>query len=230
MKTYTPKLFMTLMIILTLGCQGPKIKSSEEIQALNEIFKDLTDSLIYYPAYPPPPPPSPPSSSGLDSLGKVFIDSLQKEYKALISKIDMSKFVISVTDSTAIDTHFKDRIEDIISDSSFFEYKNVFNSYLRNNKLDHLIRIDKITNTGRYKLLKSSSITGLENNFNYPKYDYVYFGQMTISQIYFDQSSTTGFLTCSVFCGRECSYSFLVIIKKIPIAWKIVKMKRLSIT
>jgi len=228
MKTFILQIILALLIISSSGCKNHKIKSNEETQVINEIFKELTDSLVYYRAYPPPPPPPLPSS--IDTSGNILNDSFStKKYMELISKIDTSRFVLSLRDSARIDVDFKDRVNEFLYDSAYSDYQAAFKSYLKNDKKKSDLDIAAMRNTGRYELVKSSNIIGLENNTNNPKYDFMYYGEMTISSLFFNDSHTTGFFTCEVFCWRGCNYSYLILIKKVSMTWKIQKMIRLSI-
>lgn len=98
------KFFLYTLIIsfsLTIGCHQRESKEEFEKSVLNQVFKELTDSLIYYQSFPPPPPP--PLE---DSSGKI-IDTNIVIYHKLIAQIDTTRKVISITDSTMLDRNFK---------------------------------------------------------------------------------------------------------------------------
>lgn len=213
------------LISLLTSCNLSKKQTNFETQVLNEVFKELTDSLIYYPAYPPPPPPPEYDSSGTIQINTRSLD----RYRKLISQIDTIRKVIAISDSMKIDLDFKDNLD------SFYEYFDTIDLKsavisLRENKLvGRPVEIKHITNTGKYVVILLSSLNSIQSNDNIHKYNFIYYGNMTISRIYFNNTKTKGFFTCEVLCGSQCNYSFLIIVKSHLNKWTIHKMRLLSI-
>ena len=72
-------IFIGLLIISACSHENNEIE--REMSVMNDIFKQLTDSLISHPAYPPPPPPSPPHSSNKE--GNLIYSNGVLKYKKL---------------------------------------------------------------------------------------------------------------------------------------------------
>jgi hypothetical protein len=189
------------------------------------VFKELTDSLIFYPDFPPPPPPP-----GVDSSGKIVDTSNIVLYRNLVARIDTNKKVIAISDSTRLEDHFKeiDWIE---------LYQPIFDTLGFKLKIDELIKVkterikidtSQIQNTGKYELINLSNISNLRTKHPFLEYNFVYFGKMTLSRIYFDKSYDKGFLTCEMV-GRFFNYSYLIFIENKSSKWVITRMKLLSI-
>jgi len=209
----------------TISCHSDRYRIKFEKKVLNQVFKDLTDSLIYYPDFPPPPPPP-----EVDSSGKIVDTSNVVLYRKLVTQIDTNKKVIAMSHSTRLVDHFKEK-------EWIDLYQPYFDTLGFQLKIDKLIirspevtKIDtlQIQNTGKYVLMNFSSIIKVQTKHPFLKYYFVYYGKMTLSRIYFDKSDDKGFFTCEV-TGRFFNYSYLIFIENKSSKWVITKMKQLSI-
>jgi hypothetical protein len=211
------------LLILTISCHSDRYRDELEKRVLNQVFKELTDSLIYYQSFPPPPPPP-----EVDYSGNIVDTSNIVLYRKLVARIDTSKKVIAMSDSTRLDEHFKEWID---------LYQPYFDTLGFRHKIEELIKtkievtkIDtsQILNTGRYELMNLSNINKIQTKHPFLEYYFVYYGNMTLSRIYFDKSHDKGFFTCEI-TGSFFHYSYLIFIKTGPSKWVITRMKRLSI-
>lgn len=211
------------LVSLIVSCHPDIHRDEFEKKVLNQVFKELTDSLVYYQSFPPPPPPP-----EVDSSGNIVDTSNIVLYRKLLAQIDTSKKIIAMSDSTRLDEHFKERI---------YLYQPYFDSLGFELDIDELIKsksqvikIDtsQIVNTGRYELMNLSNFNKIQTKHPFLTYYFIYFGNMTLSRIYFDKSFNKGFFTCEI-TGRFFHYSYLIFIKTDASKWVIIKMKRLSI-
>jgi hypothetical protein len=211
------------LLSLTISCHSDRYRDEFEKKVLNQVFKELTDSLIYYQSFPPPPPPP-----MVDFSGNIVDTSNIVLYRKLVARIDTSKKVIAMSDSTRLDEHFIEWIDlyQPYFDTLGFRYK-VYD--LIKSKTE-VIKIDTshILNTGRYELMNLSNFNKIQTKHPFLEYYFVYYGNMTLSRIYFDRSYDKGFFTCEI-TGRFFHSSYLIFINNGPSKWVITKMKRLSI-
>jgi len=223
--------FFLLMSTSFLGCTHSSYNEDIEYKVLNEIFGNLTDSLIYYQVFPPPPPiqPLPQKNSVNNGWDIKSYTTANRKYHELISKIDTTKWVLSIHDTMEEPNNFRLRISEFINDTTLSAYRSVFNIYAQAQIRKDIVDLAKIKNTGKYELISSSKIIKNKNTDQSPEYNFVYFGELTISNIYFDKQNTCGFLTCEVRCGYDCHYSYLILLRKIDKKWNIQKGVRLSI-
>lgn len=202
------------------SCTNHRSDIQQETEILNDIFLQVTSDSWFFPLTPPPP------AKIIDDSGNVKDDSLHnpnlEEYYSFVSRLDTSRNVISIEDSTDI----------IIDDSIVIEklreygletFVEIFNKEKRDMKLP--ISIDQIKKTGRYELIGRSSL--FPKGFNFKQYNgfdlnFYFFGNMIFSRPFLDKSLMNGFMIYSRECGFECDGDYVLIIKKQNNKWTIV--------
>jgi hypothetical protein len=239
MSSIIKYLNFTIGLFLISSCSMDSFEYRKELQATNDILGQLIDSMVYFPVYPPPPPPSYNNYTGQllsDSAKKehdkfVYLsDSSQKEYDKLIALIDTSLHVLYIRDSLLInEDYFDHKILDLLKDSSFTDFIGVFDSYIKHQKVIRIINLNEIKISTKFRLIISNNHLEFYQNTKVPKYNYKYYGLITLSRIYFDKDYKHGFLVCNYDCGNDCNYSLLIFIQKNNLKWEIIKYKRLHI-
>jgi len=234
MKQY---IYFLLIVLINIQCSFDN-EFDNESKITNQIFKDLADSIVFLRIFPPIPPPS-----KINENGHILFDSaLLKDYNEYISKIDTSIHLLSVFDTLQIeDNTFDESIIGRLKDSTFVNYWDIFNSYLKKKKSNQLIDISKICNLGQYRLEKCSDRNVIQNfkkriftnkrkieqYYKDTNLKTSYYGLLTLSRVYFNDKY--GFLVCSIFGGTDIYSSHLVLIKKINNKWFIDRVDRLII-
>ncbi len=224
------KIFLGLFIFIEMiSCQSSEIEN--EIQSINEIFIELTDSMYIYKIYPPPPPPplSLNERNNIMNFDSVKYQFLLDKYKEQLQKIknNTQKIVLAVNDSLFFfNINDFDYIENELPSP---EYLNVLNSFKNNPKKNVPINLDEIINTGKYRL---KYLSEFPKGFNIWKkeYDFIFGGVIHISRIYFNKNKNIGIFYYSFSCGGECGHGDIVCIRKDNDKWVIDKIIRLWIS
>jgi hypothetical protein len=219
MKTF--RLFIYIISLLSLiSCsRSSEIKLESEI--INDIFLQITDSDKWYPIFPPPPPPQLIDKNGNN------IDSLNAEkYKEFISKINTTRHVLSLEDSTYLFLDTAKIIENLKAEGLYILLKKNVNNFIRDNKNGIPIRINDIKNTGQYELIRRSEI--FPKGFNFRKnpninWTYCYFGNLMFSKPLIDENKKCGLIVFSKKCGYECDIEYILIIRRTKDKWIIDK-------
>ena len=151
-------------------------------------------------------------------------------YQKLLSMIDTSKHVLAISDSLKINEfEFDETIKRLIKDTNYYNYSEALNNFIRKKKKSLRVEISKIINSGKYRLTVDFQNHKFNNNLKYPKFEFSFYGVLTLSRIYFNNSHENGFFVCSFYCGTDCHSSYIVFIRKENQGWKIEEFKLLSI-
>jgi hypothetical protein len=214
------KVFRLLICIIALLGLNSCTYSSEtklESEIINDIFLQITDIDEWYPIFPPPPPPQLIDKNGNN------IDSLNTEkYKEFISKINTTRHVLSLEDSTYVFLDTAKIIENLKAEGLYILLKKGVTNFIQDNKKGIPIRINEIKNTGQYELIKRSEI--LPRGFNFRKnpninWTYWYFGNLMFSKPLIDENKKYGLIVFAKKCGYECDVEYILIIRKTKDKW-----------
>lgn len=216
-------LITTISFIIT-SCNSEANQIKFEKEVLNQIFKELTDSTIYYISSPPPPPPP-----QIDIITDKIIDTSNiVRYLKLLAQIDTTKKVIAISDSTKLVEYFKNQIDLYQPYFDTLGYILSVDELKKSKPEKTMVDTVRLLNTGKYKLIRSSNLKKVQIQHPFAEYNFAFYGTITLSRIYFDEPNDKGFLTCEI-TGRFFHYSFLIFIDNKSSNWSIVKMRRLSI-
>ena len=209
-------------IVTITGCSNIDSEIKRETRAINDIFKQLTDSIVYYRQFPiPPPPPLPSDIKENDSLFSGHIQSL-KEYNKLVSSIDSNRHVISIFDTLlSSSVRLSEAISKFKTSVIYRDYFGAFDSYLENDKKDLFFNLNEIKNTGKYELIYNSEISKQLIKGKKPELKFYYYGSITFTRVYMNKEESNGFLECNLRCGHDCHYDFIVLIKNAEMNWRI---------
>ncbi|HQI44679.1 MAG TPA: hypothetical protein PLC59_01180 [Bacteroidales bacterium] len=209
-------------LVTTTGCNNTGFEIKKETKAINDIFKQLTDSIVYYRQFPiPPPPPLQSDIKENDDLSSGQIQSL-KEYNKLMSSIDTNRHVISIFDTLLSSSiRLSETISKFKTSVIYYDYFGAFDSYLENNKKALFFNLNEIKNTGKYELIYYSEISKQLIKGKYPELKFYYYGSITFTRVYMNKEETNGFLECNLRCGQDCHYDFILLIKKAEMNWRI---------
>jgi len=226
MKTFKVCLFMTTIFFNFYSCSNKESEITLESDIINDIFLQLVTNDEIFPLFPPPPPPM-----SLDKSGLVNTDNIKyNKYKDLISKIDSSRYVFSIEDSTALLFDSSLIIETLKDEGLYKYFENSFYINNNSNKNEIPIKIERIKNVGKYELIKRSSLVQKRINFTtgrFLEFKYYYFGNLIFSKVFLDKSHELGFIVFIRNCGFECDRKYIVIIERKNNKWII--NKRISI-
>jgi hypothetical protein len=95
-----PKLLTFFLIALSIfACNNESSFRNQETEIINDILFPIVSDDFFFPLTPPPP-------AEKSEISEFKVDSAEnnynKNYKKLIEKLDTTKFVISIEDSTEI--------------------------------------------------------------------------------------------------------------------------------
>ncbi len=215
------KVFSLSIYIISLLSFNSCTNSSEsklESEIINDIFLQITDIDRWYPIFPPPPPPQ-----LIDKNGNINIDSLnEKKYNEFISKINSSRHVLSIEDSTYLSLDTAKIIENLKAEGLYSSFKMGIINFIQDNKNGIPIRINEIKNTGQYELIKRSEI--LPKGFNFRinpniNWTYCYFGNLMFSKPLIDENKKYGLIVFEKICGYECDVEYILIIRRTKDKW-----------
>ncbi len=199
---------------------------TKEVLILNSVFRQLTDSIIFYRQFPPPPPPVQEYQDKFDSMDFKRMD----EYDKLYSFVDKDRNVISVTDSLLPSTLLmREAIEKYRADTTYNYFFGAFDSFIAKNKGAIHLDINKINDTGKYELQHQSEILK-QYNHGEPVFKFNYFGNLTFTRVYLDKEEKSGFFDCNLHCGQDCHFEFLILIRLYNDKWRIEKINQIAIS
>ena len=210
--------FFLLLIFCFFSCWNNQAERDFTNSLINDIFLQIISADNYFPYFPPPPPPQ-----SLDKFGQISTDSCKfKEYKDLISRVDTNRNVFSIEDSTVSIKNIDYVIASLKSEKKYkyFDSLSIIESESSKNKIP--IEINRIKNTGKYELIKRSSILPKEYKYKSSRdlnWSFYYFGNLLFSKPIIDKSGRFGFLTFTLQCGFECDRTYIVIFEKKNNKW-----------
>jgi hypothetical protein len=206
-----------LLIVFCFSCNNDHLLINKETEILNDIFLQNVSDNFFFPMSPIPPPVNTRESGNkrIDSLDK----EIKKNYEYFISRADLNKHVISIEDSTDLMIDH----EVLIDNLKTYGYKDLANIACDNLVIP--IEIGKITNTGKYTLIKRSE--HFPKGFNFKKYNgidlpFYYYGNISFSKPTLNDSSNFGYIIYKRECGFECDRENILIIRKQNNRWTII--------
>ncbi|MDL2315274.1 hypothetical protein LJC16_03340 [Bacteroidales bacterium OttesenSCG-928-C19] len=165
------------------------------------------------------PPPSCPQLEDLNYDTSLYLDVLSN-YKNDLEKHlnDTLEVFIAIYDSL-----FTYDFDDIKYVQLSKEYNTILESIAENPKKSVWIDINKIENTGRYRLLHLSSFSNSFENTDmwHQEYDFDFRGAIYISRIYFDLEEQYGLFYFSYIRGKNSGDGGVICIKKENDKWLI---------
>src|ERR1035437_2322000 len=233
------KIHLSILILISLmNCSHFKKSNVKNIAIETNILENILPELfsldstdLIFPIFPPPPPPT----AQIYRYGKVIkngTDSIGiKEYKEIISKIDKTRFVYSVEDSTdnsIIDSHLITL--NLQWENLFTKYGNLIKSQNKSISKEIPVEFNETKKYGKYELIKRSHI--FLNRLDFKKnrnlnLTFYYFGNLIFSCPYLDKTESYGYIIYKRNCGFECDKTILVLIEKQKSKWTITRKIRL---
>lgn len=210
--------FFLLFLLCSFSCQNNQTKRDFTNSLINDIFLQVISVDNHFPYFPPPPPPQ-----SQDKLGGISTDSCKlREYKDLISRVDSNRKVFSIEDSTVSIKNLDSVIAALQSEGKFKYFDSLSIIEAQNSKDKIPVEINRIKNTGKYELIKRSSILQKEYKYKSSRnlnLSFYYFGNLLFSKPIIDKSGKLGFLTVTLQCGFECNRTYIIILEKKNDKW-----------
>jgi hypothetical protein len=224
---WTGPFILLCIILISSACVRNSDKDKKEISVINDVFKELTDSIIHLPMYPLQPFPFPPLQVLSKAKGRIpgypeTAEHYKKEwedYKKLLKAIDTNQNVISVSDSLlSTDINMTFVVAHYRKDTSCHNYFEAFDSFVAKKKQSQYLDIKELKYKGKFEFVTRSSITNESGN-RQTVFPYYYYGNLTLTRVYFDKNDHYAFFECDLNCGHYSHDFFLVLLKHNKSGW-----------
>jgi hypothetical protein len=220
-------LIIIISLLLTSCISTTTNNENEEFDILNQKFMELVGTDWYYEPLPIPPMPLMEESTREDSLR---FENENAEFEALLKnrKLDTSVLKIFLYDTL---TSYKsnDRIERILTLENFEANFPVDTTWIRLIRKLNLIEapkgfdINRITETGNYKLVTKSEFNDTTDNKRR-------IGSMTMSRVAFSQNKERAVFYYTFTCGRLCGWGTIVFLERKGQEWEIVGQREMWVS
>jgi hypothetical protein len=217
------KFLILLVLGSTYACKSHNQLDQENSSIITQILPQIINTEFLFPIYPPPPRPTPLYNSAEDQQAS----EAKKKYDYLLSKIDLNKFVISLSDTTSIPIDSSQIRSLINSDSTLMNYFDALKSFNEEHKTRFPINFASMRRIGKFSIYKYSELVKQRQSTE-PLYKFYYFGNYNFSKVYIDSKHKYGFIVLEHECGFECDSRYLFFISNKG-GWKIVRHEVLEI-